>query len=117
MDQAQLNWITNFIWSIAEVHNGSSLFTGDAMLMGVATSSAGHSVTASSRTTMSFLRKWTPPSRNAISTPMPRNSVSFTRHFYQSPHLRTLAQISADILALEQETEGLLHEITKGATA
>ncbi len=43
--------------------------------------------------------------------------VSFTRHFYQPPRLRTLAEISADILALEQETEGLLHEITKGATA
>ena len=28
-----------------------------------------------------------------------------------------LAQISADILALEQETEGLLNEITKGASA
>ncbi|CAN5874742.1 class I SAM-dependent DNA methyltransferase [soil metagenome] len=43
--------------------------------------------------------------------------VSFTRHFYQPPQLRTLAQISADILALEQETEGLLSEITKGAKA
>ena len=43
--------------------------------------------------------------------------VSFTRHFYQPPQLRTLAEISVDILALEQETEGLLHEITKGATA
>jgi type I restriction enzyme M protein len=43
--------------------------------------------------------------------------VSFTRHFYQPPQLRTLAQISADILALEQETEGLLNEITKGAIA
>ena len=38
--------------------------------------------------------------------------VSFTRHFYQPPVLRTLAEISADILALEQETEGLLSEIT-----
>ncbi len=43
--------------------------------------------------------------------------VSFTRHFYQPPQLRTLAQIIADILALEQETEGLLHAITKGVTA
>jgi len=43
--------------------------------------------------------------------------VSFTRHFYQPPQLRTLAQISADILALEHETEGLLHEITQGVTA
>ncbi len=41
--------------------------------------------------------------------------VSFTRHFYQPPQLRTLAEISADILKLEQETEGLLTEITKGA--
>lgn len=41
--------------------------------------------------------------------------ISFTRHFYQPPKLRTLAEISADILVLEQETEGLLHEITKGA--
>ncbi|MDP2367215.1 hypothetical protein [Rhodoferax sp.] len=41
--------------------------------------------------------------------------VSFTRHFYKRPELRTLAQISADILALEQESEGLLSEITGGA--
>ena len=40
--------------------------------------------------------------------------ISFTRHFYQPPPLRTLAEISADILALEQETEGLLSEITRG---
>jgi type I restriction enzyme M protein len=43
--------------------------------------------------------------------------VSFTRHFYQPPQLRTLAEISADILKLEQETEGLLSEITKGAAS
>jgi type I restriction enzyme M protein len=40
--------------------------------------------------------------------------ISFTRHFYQPPRLRSLAEISADILALERETEGLLTEITKG---
>ena len=43
--------------------------------------------------------------------------ISFTRHFYKPPQLRSLAEISADILALEQETEGLLSEITKGVTA
>jgi type I restriction enzyme M protein len=43
--------------------------------------------------------------------------VSFNRHFYEPPQLRTLAEISADILALEHETEGLLHEITKGVSA
>lgn len=38
--------------------------------------------------------------------------ISFTRHFYQPPKLRTLEEIAADIRALEQETEGLLGEIT-----
>jgi len=41
--------------------------------------------------------------------------VSFTRHFYQPPQLRTLAEISKDIVDLEKLTEGLLTEITKGA--
>ena len=41
--------------------------------------------------------------------------ISFPRHFYEPPKLRTLAEISADIQALEEETEGLLEEITKGA--
>ena len=37
--------------------------------------------------------------------------ISFTRHFYKPKPMRTLAEIRADILALEQETEGLLAEI------
>jgi type I restriction enzyme M protein len=40
--------------------------------------------------------------------------ISFTRYFYKPPPLRTLAEISTDIFALEQETEGLLTEITGG---
>jgi len=43
--------------------------------------------------------------------------VSFTRHFYKPQPLRTLIEISADILALEKETDGLLSEITGGVTA
>ena len=34
--------------------------------------------------------------------------ISFTRHFYKPKPLRTLAEISADILAIEREAEGLL---------
>lgn len=34
--------------------------------------------------------------------------ISFTRHFYKPKPLRTLEEIAADILAIEQETEGLL---------
>ncbi len=37
--------------------------------------------------------------------------VNFTKYFYQYKPLRKLADIRADILALEQETEGLLQEI------
>ncbi len=40
--------------------------------------------------------------------------VSFTRHFYKPLPLRTLEEISGDILTLEKETEGLLGEIVKG---
>jgi type I restriction enzyme M protein len=37
--------------------------------------------------------------------------ISFNRVFYKSPRLRTLAEIRADIEALERETEGLLDDV------
>lgn len=37
--------------------------------------------------------------------------ISFTRYFYKPTPLRSLEEIRADILALEQETEGLLSQI------
>jgi type I restriction enzyme M protein len=37
--------------------------------------------------------------------------ISFTRYFYKPQPLRELAEIRADILKLERETEGLLEEI------
>ncbi len=37
--------------------------------------------------------------------------ISFTREFYRHRPLRSLEDIAADILALEEETEGLLKEI------
>ena len=39
--------------------------------------------------------------------------VSFTRHFYKPKPLRTLEEISADILAIEKEAEGLLDGLLK----
>jgi type I restriction enzyme M protein len=42
--------------------------------------------------------------------------VSFTRHFYKPQPLRSLDEISADILAIEKEAEGLLDGLLKGAT-
>lgn len=41
--------------------------------------------------------------------------ISFARYFYKPTPLRTLDQIRADILKLEEQTEGLLHKIV-GAT-
>ncbi len=43
--------------------------------------------------------------------------VSFTRHFYKPQPLRTLEEISADILAIEREAEGLLDGLLKGGRA
>ena len=41
--------------------------------------------------------------------------ISFNRYFYKPQTMRTLAEIRADILALEQDTEGLLAEILGAA--
>jgi type I restriction enzyme M protein len=41
--------------------------------------------------------------------------VSFTRHFYKPKPLRSLEEIAADILAIEQEAGGLLAGLLKGA--
>ncbi len=43
--------------------------------------------------------------------------VSFTRHFYKPQPLRTLEVISADILAIEKEAEGLLDGLLKTRSA
>jgi type I restriction enzyme M protein len=39
--------------------------------------------------------------------------VSFTRHFYKPQPLRTLEEISAEILTIEKEAEGLLDGLLK----
>ena len=43
--------------------------------------------------------------------------VSFTRHFYKPQPLRTLEEISADIIAIEAEAEGLLDGLLKVGSA
>ena len=42
--------------------------------------------------------------------------ISFTRHFYKPQLLRTLEEISSDILAIEKEAVGLLDGLMKGGT-
>jgi len=41
--------------------------------------------------------------------------ISFTRHFYKPAPLRPLEEIKADLLALQEEGEGLLEEIVGGS--
>lgn len=55
---------------------------------------------------------WIDPSATKIGY-----EISFTRHFYKPQPLRSLKEIRQDILALEQETEGMLAEIVGGAKA
>jgi type I restriction enzyme M protein len=43
--------------------------------------------------------------------------INFNRHFYRYQPPRSLEAITADILALEKETEGLLKRIVAGAEA
>ncbi|WP_133000238.1 type I restriction-modification system subunit M [Luteimonas arsenica] len=43
--------------------------------------------------------------------------ISFARYFYKPAPLRSLEEIRADILKLEQQTEGLLNKIVGGAPA
>ena len=38
--------------------------------------------------------------------------ISFTGHFYKPVAMRTLDEITADIYALQHQTEGLLESIT-----
>ena len=65
-----------------------------------------------------FLRRevlpYAPDAWYAPSTVKIGYEISFTRHFYKPQPLRPLEDIRADILALEQETEGLLSEIVGG---
>lgn len=55
-----------------------------------------------------FIRLEMLPTRPTPASPRP----SFIRNFHPPPALRSLAQISADMRAMEQETEGLLTRIT-----
>lgn len=37
--------------------------------------------------------------------------ISFNKYFYQPQPLRDMAQVTAEILALEEESEGLIRDI------
>lgn len=51
---------------------------------------------------------WIDPAQTKVGYEIP-----FTRHFYKYQPLRSLSEITADIRALEAETDGLLEQITE----
>jgi type I restriction-modification system DNA methylase subunit len=142
MDQAQLNWITNFIWGIADDCLRDVFVRGkyrdvilpmtvlrrlDAVLEPTKQAVLDMKAALDKEKITNQDDALRSASGEAFYNTSPfawlvaadtkiGYEVSFTRHFYQPPQLRTLAEISADILALEQEMEGLIQEITKGAT-
>ncbi len=65
-----------------------------------------------------FLRRevlpWAPDSWYKPGSVRIGYEISFNRYFYRPQPLRPLAEIRADILAVEKQTEGLLDEITGG---
>jgi hypothetical protein len=115
---------------IAEVHNGSSLFTGDAgqgesnIRRWLIENDWLEAIVALPLNLFyntgieAFIRRevlpYTPDAWIDETATKIGYEISFTRHFYKPQPLRTLEEISADILALEKETENLLGEIVKG---
>ena len=51
---------------------------------------------------------WLDPSRTKIGY-----EISFNKYFYQHTPLRSLAEVTQEILALEAETEGLLKQLVQ----
>lgn len=99
MSRPELHWITNYIWGIADdvlrdteqiplqEEGGIDMFLRREVLP--------HAADA-----------WVKADSVKIGY-----EISFTRYFYKPQPMRSLEEIRADILALEQETEGLLGEI------
>jgi len=101
MDQAQLNWITNFIWGIADDTLRDVFVRGkyrDVILP---------------MTVLRRLDAVLEPTKAALLEM--KASLDKEKITNQDGALRSASGEAFYILALEQETEGLLHEITKGA--
>lgn len=104
MQQAQLSWITNFIWGIADdvLRNLYVLGKYRDVILPI--------------TVLRLLDAVLKPTKQAVPDIVKTGyEISFTRYFYNPQTLRFLKDIRADILALERETDGLLTEILGGS--
>ena len=99
MKRAELNWITGYIWGIADDVLRDLLLRGiDAFLRREVLPYAPHAWYESAKVKIGY-------------------EIDFNRHFYRPKALRALEEIRADILALEKETEGLLGKIIGGSAS
>jgi len=117
-----LNWIANFIWDIAPdsiqgrfevVINGKSRvveYEPDPDLRDteqVPLQEEGGIAAFLRREVLPYADDaWYDPASVKIGY-----EISFTRYFYKPKPMRTLEEIRADIVALEEETKGLLDRI------
>lgn len=93
MDQATHNRIVSFIWGIA-----------DDVLRDLFKLEEGGIEAFIRREVLPYNRDaWVNNDATKVGY-----EISFTRHSYEPQPLRTLAEISADILAIEKEADGLL---------
>ena len=97
MESTQLNWIANFIWGIADDVLRDSCVRGKYRDIIRPMTVSRHEVLP-----------YTPDAWIKEDATKIGYEISFTRHFYKPQPLRTLEEISADILAIEKEAEGLL---------
>lgn len=99
MEQSQLNWITGYIWGIADDVLRDTERIPLLEECGIE----------------AFLRRevlpYAPDARHMESKVKIGHEISFTRYFCKPQPMRNLDEIRADIRALEKETEGLLVEI------
>lgn len=130
MQHGELNWIANYIWSIADDVLRDLYVRGkyrdvilpmtvlrrlDAVLEDSKADVLERRDLLDKGGIEGFLRRevlpYTPDAWYDPASVKIGYEISFTRYFYKPQPMRTLEEIRADILAVERETEGLLAEI------
>ena len=106
MGQSQLNWITGYIWGIADDVLRHLRDTEQIPL----TENGG--IEAFLRHTM---LPHAPAAWYVLNSVKTGYATSFTRYCYKPQPMRTLEEIRDDILALTKETEEFLEEIIEKA--
>ena len=126
MQHGELNWIANYIWSIADDVLRDLYVRGkyrdvilpmtvlrrlDAVLEDSKADVLERRDLLDKGGIEGFLRREVLPYGYDPASVKIGYEISFTRYFYKPQPMRTLEEIRADILAVERETEGLLAEI------